>query len=281
MKFGEIEIYPVLSGFFRLDGGAMFGRVPKEIWKRTNLSDRQNRILLALRCLLIKTKKQKILIDTGIGNKHDLKFGRRFAIDKKINMETALNRLGFSPPDIDVVVNTHLHFDHCGGNTIRKGGKIIPAFPKAKYLIQKREFAEALGKNPLTKASYRKDDFMPLYHKDVIEFLEGDVIELEKGITLIKTGGHTKNHMIVEIESCGRKAIYLGDIVPTITHLKYPFIMGYDNYPLETLKRKLIILPQAARNHALLIFEHDPTFEAAYIKGTENGKFSAKPEKII
>lgn len=276
MKFGNFEIHAVLDGFFVLDGGAMFGRVPREVWKKTNPPDRQNRILLALRCLLIKTGKRNIIVDTGIGGKHDRKFLQRFVVNRKVGLEGELKRLGLGPEDIDIVVNTHLHFDHCGGNTKKEKGKISRVFPKAEYLVQKGEWCEAfLIDNPLTQASYYQEDFL-----GVVSFVEEDRVEIERGIALVKTGGHTKDHQIVEIESGGKKAIYLGDLVPTASHLKYPFIMGYDVEPLETLKKKMEILPKAAEEKTLLIFEHEPKFAAAFI-GKKDGEISIIEEVAL
>lgn len=256
MDLGNFKIYSIPDGFFRLDGGAMFGRVPKEIWKKTNPPDRKNRIWLALNCLLIKTKKYNILVNTGIGKKYDLKFAQRFGIMKTCDVEVSLKLLGFTPEDIDFVINTHLHLDHCGGNSI---------FPNAKYIIQKGEWQDALSGNLLTRASYRQECFLPPIEQKRIEFIDGST-ELERGISLVVTGGHTKNHQIVRIESEGRGAIYLSDLVPTTSHLNYPSIMGYDLYPRETLERKMEILPKAAENHDILIFEHDPKISMATIK---------------
>jgi len=277
MRFGDFEILPVLDGFFRLDGGAMFGRVPKEIWKKTNPPDKQNRILLALRCLLIKTGKNNILIDTGIGSKYNREFLRRFAIDRRIDFEQFLNQHGLSKEDINIVINTHLHFDHCGGNTKKINGQIVPAFPRAKYFIQIGEWGAALLGNLLTKASYHEEDFLPLRDLGIVEFIKEQAVEIEPGITLFRTGGHTKYHQIVKIESAGKKAIYLGDLVPTATHLNYPFVMAYDVEPLETVRKKMEILPEAAENQTLLIFEHEPKLDAAFIK-IKDGKILIKEE---
>lgn len=280
MKFGNFEIYAVSDGFFRLDGGAMFGRVPKEVWKKTNPCDRQNRILLALRCLLIKTGKHNVLVDTGIGNKHSREFIRRFAIDHQNNLEDSLKKLGFIPEDIDIVINTHLHFDHCGGNTKKEKGRIVPAFPRAKYFIQRGEWGAATLGNLLTKASYHEEDFLPLGDCKVLEFIVDRVAEIEPGIILVRAGGHTKYHQIVKIESAGKQAFYLGDLVPTATHLNYPFVMAYDVEPLETVRKKMEILPEAAENRALLVFEHEPKFDAAFIEIEEKKVLISREVKL-
>lgn len=272
MKLGHFEIYSVLDGYFRLDGGAMFGRVPREVWEKTNPPDRQNRILLALRCLLIKTGKRNILIDTGIGDIDDKRFILRYGIARKLNLDYSLAELGLSPKDIDIVVNTHLHFDHCGGNIRREGGKIIPRF--SKYIIQRGEWEDAKVADPLTRASYLQE-CLPAGNCKLTEFVTGEKIEIERGITLIKTGGHTRHHQIVKIESEGKIALYLGDLVPTVSHLNYPFVMAYDVEPMETVKKKMEILPEAAGNKTLLVFEHDPLVTATFIK-IEDSKIKIK-----
>lgn len=280
MKIGRFEIYPILDGFFRLDGGAMFGRVPKEMWKKNNPADRQNRILLALRCLLIQSQKNNILIDTGIGDKYNQKFIRRFAIDRQFNLDSSLSQRGLSREDIDIVINTHLHFDHCGGNTRIKNQQVIPTFPNAKYLIQKGEWEEARSGNLLTKASYYKDDFLPLEDYGLVEFIKEEIVEVESGITLLRTGGHTKNHMIVKIEAAYQTVFYLADLIPTVSHLNYPFVMAYDTQPLETVKKKIEILSEVAENQSLLIFEHEPKFDAAFIEIKDKKIFTIQEVKF-
>ena len=238
----------------------------KKSGKKNNPVDKKNRILLALRCLLIKTKKHNILIDTGVGNNLSEKLCLRFAIDREIDLEKSLALRGLKPKDIDIVVNTHLHFDHCGENVKIENKEIVPVFPEAKYLIQRGEWDHALSKNPLDKASYLEENFLPLKDYGLVEFIEDDVIEIEPGITLIKTGGHTKDHQIVKIEVDDRVVFYLADLIPTASHLNYPYIMAFDLEPLETLRKKMKLLPEIAKNHSLLIFEHEPNFSMAFIE---------------
>ncbi|MBI5307151.1 MAG: MBL fold metallo-hydrolase [Planctomycetes bacterium] len=250
-----------------LDGGAVFGVVPRVLWEKWYQPDDKNRIQLSLRCPLVVTKKHKILIDTGVGAKHGEKMCRIYGIDKKSNLVESLYRFGYQPKDVDVVINTHLHFDHAGGNTVFcEKGEIVPAFPKAKYFIQKGEMEVALHPNERTAASYITEDFLPLSEPNCLCLLDGEITEIDKGITLIRIGGHTRHHQCVKIESEGQIAFFLADLVPTAAHLHYPYIAGYDLFPLETLKNKKDILKQAFEEHWLLIFPHDPKVAMGYLK---------------
>lgn len=270
MKLGKIEIYPVTDGCFYLDGGGVFGIVPRVLWETEHPPDEKNRIQLSLHCPLVVTKKHHILVDTGIGTKHTEKFCRIYGVDKKPNLLESLSRFGKQPKEIDIVINTHLHFDHAGGNTsFNDKGEISPTFPKAKYFIQKGEMEVALNPNERTRASYKTEDFLPLSDPHRLCLVNEDFLEIEKGITLIKMGGHTRHHQCVKIESEGQTAIFLGDLVPTTAHLQYAYIAGYDLFPLETLENKKKILKQAFEEHWLLIFPHDPRVRMGYLKKTD------------
>jgi len=278
MRLGKFEIYSLCDGFFRLDGGAMFGIIPRPLWEKGNPPDEKNRILLSLRPLLIKTGRDSILIDTGIGDKEDDKFRSIYGIDKRSTLLGSLSSLGLQPEDIDIVINTHFHFDHAGGNTIRSsGGKLSSTFSQARYIVQKGELEDALHPNERTRTSYLPWNFEPLMETRQLETIEGEV-ELLPGIRAMVTGGHTRCHQSVRIESEGEVAIFLGDFIPTLPHLKNPFIMGYDLYPLETLENKKRFLPQACRGGWLLIFEHDPLVPWGYLTEKE-GKFLLRPIK--
>jgi len=278
MKLGKFEIYSLSDGFFRLDGGAMFGIIPRPLWEKENPPDEKNRILLGLRPLLIKTDKENILIDTGIGDKEDTKFRFIYGINKRLTLLGSLSSLGLQPEDIDIVINTHLHFDHAGGNTGKSsGGKLSPTFPRARYVVQKGELEDALHPNERTRASYLPWNFEPLMETRQLKTIEGEV-DVAPGVRAMVTGGHTRCHQLVRIESEGEVAIFLGDFIPTLSHLKSPFIMGYDLYPLETLENKKRFLPQACRQEWLLVFEHDPLVPWGYL--TENeGEFLLRPVK--
>ena len=272
MKLGAFEIYPVSDGRFRLDGGAMFGVVPKALWDKCCPADEFNRISLSLTALLIRANGKNILVDTGLGTKEDEKFHRLFAVERTPTILESLKRLGLEPDDIHLVINTHLHFDHAGGNTMQVNGAVVPAFPKAKYFIQHGEFEDAVGANERTKASYRRDNFTPIAHVNQWEFLHGNT-ELLPGITVVVTAGHTRCHQSVKIESEGEMAFFLGDLIPTVSHLPLPYIMGYDLFPIQTLETKRWVLDRAFEERWLLLFEHDPVVQAGYVRREQDGKY--------
>lgn len=268
MKSDEFEIHPIRDGYFYLDGGAMFGIVPKPVWQKTNNPDYLNRIRLSLTVLLIKIQGKYILVDTGIGNRYDEQFTEMYNIQKEDNLPSKLERLGLKSDEINYVILTHLHFDHCGGNTIIKNGKLVPTFENAKYIVQAKAWEEALNPNERTRASYRSDDFVPLESFGNLTLVDGDC-EVLPGVKVILTGGHTKGHQIVLIEHNNRTHVYFGDLIPTTTHIRLPFIMAYDLYPLETLQMKKKFLDEAVRNDWLCYFEHDPQIISGYIRKRE------------
>jgi glyoxylase-like metal-dependent hydrolase (beta-lactamase superfamily II) len=273
MKLGNFELSPLSDGSFRLDGGAMFGVVPKVLWQRCCAADELNRIPLSLTCLLIRAHGKNILVDTGLGSKEDPRFKEMFAVDRAISLELSLKRLGLSRDDIDLVINTHLHFDHAGGNTMDNGsGTLVPAFPKARYVVQRGEYDDAVQANERTRASYRRDNFLPITEADRWDLLDGDT-ELLPGITAMVTQGHTRYHQGIKIESEGRTAFYLGDLIPTVCHLPLPYIMGYDLSPLQTLETKRWVLDRAFEEKWLLLFEHDPIVQAGRVRRDTEGKY--------
>jgi len=264
MRLGGFDISLLSDGTFWLDGGAMFGVVPKAIWDKLNPADEENRIELGLNCLLIQTYDKNILLDTGLGDKFDEKFKERFKVNKAKELNISLKEVGLTPEDIDMVINTHLHFDHAGGNTRLEMGNPTPSFPRAKYVIQRGEWEDAINPNERTRASYLKDNLIPIQETGLLELIDGDT-ELLPGVRTIVTGGHTPNHQIVLLESEGKKALYLGDLVPTTSHIKTPYVMGYDLYPLDTMREKKEVLSRALDEHWLLIFEHDPKIGMGYL----------------
>lgn len=272
MKLGAFEIYPVMDGRFRLDGGAMFGVVPKALWQKCCPADELNRIPLSLTCLLIRAHGRNILVDTGLGDKEDAKFQSLFAVERTATLQESLKQHGLSRNDIHMVINTHLHFDHAGGNTVHGQGAPVSTFPKATYYVQQGEYEDATGANERTRASYRRDNFTPVAQLNQWEFLQGDR-ELLPGITAVVTSGHTRFHQSVKIESEGRIAFFLGDLIPTVSHLPLPYIMGYDLYPIQTLDTKRWVLDQAFEGNWLLVFEHDPLIQAGHVRKDVEGKY--------
>ena len=256
-KLGDFELHALSDGFFGLDGGAMFGIVPKPIWEKLMPPDDRNRIRLSLTPLLIRTGKKNVLVDTGIGDKHDPKFVELYAVDRRPTLLESLSDAGLKPEDIDLVVLSHLHFDHAGGATVRGNGGLVPSFPKATYIIQEGMWAEALDPNPRTKGSYREDDFVPLRKAGRVKFVKGDE-EVAPGVRVVLTGGHVKNHQTVLAESGGRKAMYWADLLPTSAHVKPAWVMGYDLYPHEVAATKGKMVEQAAAERWVNVFEHDP-----------------------
>lgn len=276
MKLGNLEFDPISDGLFKLDGGAMFGIVPKPLWIKRIKSDPDNRIILGLNALLIRTPTQNILVNTGIGDKYDDKMRKIYEIQHPPGLVASLARHGLKPQDINTVILTHLHFDHCGGNTVIKDGEIVPTFPKATYVIQKGEWESATNPTERTAGSYFKENFLPLKEHGQLKIIEGDE-EIIPGIKVKLTGGHTKYHQVVLIESEGKKAIYWSDLIPTTSHIDLPYIMGYDLYPQETLKSKKELLKQAVDEKWLCFWEHDPKITHSYLTREADHKIKIVP----
>lgn len=259
---GALRVHAIQAGGQRLDGGAMFGVVPKPLWERRIPADERNRIPLGMRCLLIEHPSGLVLIDTGSGNKEDAKFTDIYGIENagangRTALEDGLAQLGVRSEDVSFVINTHLHFDHAGGNTyVDPAGALHPSFPKAKYFVQGGEYGYATHTNERTAASYFARNYVPLYESGQLELIEGDR-EILAGIRSMVTPGHTPHHQSVLIESDGQTALYLGDLVPTHAHLPLAWIMGYDVEPLVTLESKRRVLRRAADDAWTVIFEHD------------------------
>jgi glyoxylase-like metal-dependent hydrolase (beta-lactamase superfamily II) len=275
MKLGRFEIYPLLDGHFRLDGGAMFGVVPRVLWERTNPPDERNRIHLALGTLLVKAHEKNILIDTGIGNKGDEKFCDIYGVDRHPPIEESLAKISLALRDIDLVVNTHFHFDHAGGNTARlSNGEIAPTFPRAEYYIQREEWRFAMTPNERTRGSYLPENYEILSKRDRLNLLDGGA-EILPGIRVVVTPGHTEHHQSVIVQSEGETVCFLGDLIPTASHIPLPYIMGYDLFPLTTLETKRGLLDQAFEERWLLVFQHDPKVRMGRLEKGE-GRYRLK-----
>ena len=277
MKIGKFEVELLSDGTFRLDGGAMYGTVPKNLWCRHEQPDELNRIPLALGVLLIRTPEGKtVLVDTGLSSKYqkDAKFTKIYAVERSVTLRDELKARGILPKDVDLVINTHMHFDHAGGDTeYDESGKLGPQFPKARYVVQRLEWEDATHPHERNAASYLQENFAPLDDQGLLMLVDGEA-ELEAGLKVQRTGGHTRGHQVVTISSEGEKAIYLGDLIPTRAHVPLPYIMGYDLYPVDTLEAKRGLLSQAAHEGWTALFQHDVQRRHAKIVQHE-GRFVA------
>ncbi|MEO0291044.1 MAG: MBL fold metallo-hydrolase [candidate division WOR-3 bacterium] len=267
-NLGDFKLIHLSFGTFKLDGGAMFGVVPKVLWSKNVKPDRINRITLGLNPLLVIGKDFKILIDNGTGNKYSEKEFEIYGIKLK---NDPFKIYGIRKEEITHVVLTHLHFDHAGGSTEYIDDKLSISYPNAIFYVQNKEFEDAMNPNERTRASYKKENFEPIYKEGKLFLIDGDM-EILPGIKLIHTGGHTRGHQFVLIESKGEKAIYFGDIVPTSYHVPLPYIMGYDTFPLITLEVRRKYYELASKEKWLTFFEHDPIPRAGLIKEND-GKY--------
>ena len=273
ITLGNLHLTPLLDARFRLDGGAMFGVVPKPLWEKRAPADERNRISLASRPLLVQGSSRTLLVDGGIGNKMTPKNVDIYAIDRTRDLTHALAGLGMSVGDIQVALASHLHFDHVGGYTTRlESGEIVPTFPNARYVVRTAEWEDATHPHERNRASYLQDDFVPLKTAGVVDFVDGDA-EILPGVRVRRTGGHARSHQVVMIESAGRTAVFTADLIPTIAHIDEAWIMGYDLYPMETLAFKKGFLREAIDGEYLIFFEHDPKIAAGYIREKDGRKY--------
>lgn len=273
MKLGAFDLEILSDGSFALDGGQMFGVVPKVLWEKQLPPDERNRVRLGLTCLLVRTGKQNVLIETGLGDKFDAKFASIYGVERSATLLDDLKRHGLAPEDINIVINTHLHFDHCGWNVRREDSELVPTFPRARYFVQRCEWEHALHPTERDRASYIDDCFRPA--EPLTEFLDGDS-DIVPGISVEVMSGHNRHMQCVSIESRGQRAYFISDLVPTHVHLRYPWIMSFDLYPLETLANKRRLLPMLAAQQSLVIFPHDAALPCAVLE-ERDGKITARP----
>lgn len=265
MRTGDVEWHLVSDGTFRLDGGAMFGVVPKPLWARKAPPDDANRIRLGLNPLLIRTAGHTILVDAGIGRKEGGRFPEIFAVGGEIDIVSSLGAHGVTPADVDIVVYTHLHFDHAGGGTHRdESGRVVPVFPNARHIVQRAELEDAESPTDRSRASYLPENWEPIREAGLLDVVEGEV-ELVSGVRTVVMKGHVRALTGISIDSGGKKAFYPTDNMPTAAHVPGPWLMGYDLYPLDTLACKESLLPQAIDEEWVMIFEHDPDVGAVRI----------------
>jgi len=268
---GDLQLTMLHDGGFRLDGGAMFGVVPRPLWEKATPPDDRNRIQLAMRPLLVEAAWGRMIVDCGAGDKMGPKLVDIYALDRARHLDHALADIGLTSSSIDFALATHLHFDHFGGATAREAGALTPRFARAQYFIRAAEWEDATHPHERNRASYLQEDFVPLEEAGVIRFFQGDET-IKPGVRVVRTGGHTGQHQIVYVESQGKTAVFVADMIPTTAHLQDPWVMGYDLFPMETLAFKKRFIREAIDREYLILFEHDPRVAAGYIRESADGR---------
>jgi glyoxylase-like metal-dependent hydrolase (beta-lactamase superfamily II) len=275
-----VKLYTIDTGFFKLDGGAMYGVVPKSIWNKLNPADENNLCSWALRCLLVEDGNRLILIDTGNGDKQDAKFFSHYYLYGDATLASSLAKHGFTPEDITDVFLTHLHFDHCGGAIKWEGGQLVPTFKNAVYWSNERHWKWATEPNAREKASFLKENILPIQQSGQLKFVavgnETSAIQpFESGITenlsVIQVSGHTDAMMLPVIKYNGKTIVYMADLLPSAGHIPIPYVMAYDMFPLTTMNEKKSFLEDAVKNDYILFFEHDPKIECCNLQMTDKG----------
>lgn len=278
-----MKLYTINSGYFKLDGGAMFGVVPKSMWNKLNPADENNMCSWALRCLLIEDEGRLILVDTGMGDKQDAKFFGHYYLHGDDSMEKSLAQHGFTKDDITDVFLTHLHFDHCGGSIVQEGDKLVPAFKNATYWSNEQHWKWATEPNAREKASFLKENILPIQESGQLKFLDvssgsessSSLIthssQLISDLSFYAVCGHTDFMMLPKINYKGKTIVYMADLLPSAAHIPLPYVMAYDMFPLTTLKEKKLFLTEAEQNNYILFFEHDPKTECCNLQMTEKG----------
>ncbi|MEL7060904.1 MAG: MBL fold metallo-hydrolase [Acidobacteriota bacterium] len=279
VELGDLRLRLVSDGGFRLDGGAMFGVVPKTLWQCAKVADAENRIPMQTNCLLIERGDALVLVDTGIGDHHDAKFRSIFGLEEGARrLPQAIEAAGFALGDVDHVVLTHLHFDHCGWNCAERDGVLRPTFPNARYWLSRGEVEHARAPTVRDRASYDPRNWEPLFEAGVVELFDGEAEPVD-GVRAIEVPGHNAHMAIVRLDGGADDAqgVYWADLVPTAAHVPFPWIMGYDLYPLETLRHKQDWIPRAAAGKWLSIFEHEHAEPWARLVETKPGRYAAEP----
>jgi methylmalonyl-CoA epimerase len=272
LAWGDLDLVSLHDGLFRLDGGGMFGVVPRTVWEAQTSPDDRHRVLLGMRPLLVEADWGRMIIDCGVGDKMSVEQSDRYGLDRTRHLDHALADAGLSTETVDVVLATHLHFDHIGGATVRERDVLKPRFPRARYLIRAAEWEEATHPHERSLASYLPDDFLPLMEAGVADFYDGDCA-LRPGVRVVRTGGHCPEHQIVFLESAGKTAVFAADLIPTTAHIRDAWIMGYDLYPMETLAFKKRFIREAIDREYLIFFVHDPLVSAGYIREAQGRRF--------
>ncbi|WP_343744817.1 MBL fold metallo-hydrolase [Chitinophaga sp.] len=267
-----MKLYTIDTGFFKLDGGAMFGVVPKTLWNKTNPADENNLCTWAMRCLLIEDGNRLILVDNGIGDKQDAKFFSHYYLHGDATLDKSLAAHGFHRNDITDVFLTHLHFDHCGGSIVREGDKLVPAFKNATYWSNEDHWKWATVPNDREKASFLKENILPIRESGQLKFIaHQEGVAFTDHMSIRFANGHTDAMMLPQIRYKDKTIVYMADLLPSIGHLPLPYVMAYDMFPLTTLTEKKKFLQEAVDNQYVLFFEHDPVNECCVLQTTEKG----------
>jgi methylmalonyl-CoA epimerase len=272
MAFGDLQLTSLHDGPFRLDGGAMFGVVPRPLWEKKAAPDDRHRIQLAMRPLLVEASWGRMLIDCGVGEKMSARDRDIYALDRSLTLDDALAAVKLSSESVEIALASHLHWDHFGGATMRHGDTLQPRFPKARYVIRVAEWEDATHPHERNRASYLQDDFVPLKAAGVVSFFDGDQV-IRPGVRVVRSGGHTGQHQVVFIESGGRTAVFVADMIPTAGHLENAWVMGYDLFPMDTLAFKRRFIREAIDREYLIFFEHDPLIAAGYIREKDGRRY--------
>jgi glyoxylase-like metal-dependent hydrolase (beta-lactamase superfamily II) len=290
-----MNLYTIETGFFKLDGGAMFGVVPKSIWSKSNPSDENNLCSWAMRCLLIEDEGKLILIDNGIGDKQDAKFLSHYYLHGDDTLDKSLAKHGFNRDDITDVFLTHLHFDHCGGSIIREGEKLIPAFKNAIYWSNEDHWKWATAPNDREKASFLKENILPILESGQLRMVNSEWSKVNtdqpsvighqtsniiQNLSIRYANGHTNAMMLPQISYKEKTIVFMADLLPSIGHIPIPYVMAYDMFPLTTLNEKKSFLTEAVNNNYILFFEHDPVNECCTLIQTEKGIRSDRTFKL-
>ncbi len=267
-----MKLYSIDTGFFKLDGGAMFGVVPKTLWNQSNPADENNLCSWAMRCLLVEEGNRLVLIDNGIGNKQDARFLSHYYLHGDATLDNSLARHGFHRSDITDVFLTHLHFDHCGGSIIREGDQLVPAFKNAKYWSNERHWKWATEPNDREKASFLKENILPIASSGQLSFVEvTEGISLLPGFDIRFVYGHTEAMMLPQLKYKEQTIVFMADLLPSMSHIPLAYVMAYDMFPLTTLMEKKSFLQEAVSHNYTLFFEHDPLVECCRVQQTEKG----------
>lgn len=274
VRLGDLDFHIFSAGQLLLDGGAMFGMVPKTLWEAKIPADSSNRICLAMNCLLIRTAGKTILVDTGAGGKIKKKLRDIYGLDGP-HLISQLRQLDVEPSDIDIVIDTHLHFDHAGGNTVVEGDRVVPTFPRAEYIVQMGEYEHAVVPTERDRAGFFRDDYIPLFETGKLSLITGDRM-IVPGVEVIRVPGHTADMQSVKLTGGGQTAFFFSDLVPTVAHLSSPWISGYDLYPMDTLENKKKWISRVTSEGWIALFAHDSKTQAAYIH-ERNGQLETEP----